>query len=65
MRLYKDIEFTMETLFLINKGDARKLLLRDFNPFTFWGRGLLQLGALKYRDLKFEGAHFEPILGDN
>jgi hypothetical protein len=59
-RLVKTIEHTMETLFLIGVDDAVKLLPPGFRPYTFLGRGLLQLSALKYSDLKFEGRSLGP-----
>lgn len=60
MRLTKDVEHVMETLFLIRNEDARELLPRGLTPYTFWGKGLLQLSALKYKDLDFEGRSLGP-----
>lgn len=60
MRLFKDVDHVMQTTFAISEDVARKLLPRPFMPYSFLGRGLLQLGALKYRDLIFEGRSLGP-----
>ncbi|HSD56958.1 MAG TPA: hypothetical protein VLB04_02160 [Methanotrichaceae archaeon] len=60
MRLFKDVLHVMQTTFAIPEERARELLPRPFMPYAFFGRCLLQLGALKYRDLIFEGESLGP-----
>jgi Acetoacetate decarboxylase (ADC) len=59
-RLVKTIEHVMETLFMIDVNDAAKLLPGGLKPYSFLGKGLLQLSSLKYNDLKFEGKSLGP-----
>jgi hypothetical protein len=51
MRLLKDVLHVMQTTFVIPEESARQLLPRPFMPYAFFGRCLMQLGALKYRNL--------------
>lgn len=60
MRLLKDVQHVMQTTFAIPEERARDLLPRPFMPYAFFGRCLMQLGALKYRDLIFEGESLGP-----
>ena len=60
MRLFKDIDHVMQTTFAVSEEDALKLLPKPFLPFVIFGRGLLQIGALRYRDLIFEGRSLGP-----
>lgn len=60
MRLFKDIEHVMQTTFAISEEVAREHLPRPFVPYAFFGRCLLQLGSLKYRDIIFEGESLGP-----
>ena len=45
---------------MISRDDAKAFLPRGLQPYTLFGKGLLQVAALKYRDLKFEGRSLGP-----
>jgi hypothetical protein len=60
VRLTKDIECAMETFFVIKNKEAKLLLPPGLKLYTFLTGAFIQIGALKYRNILFEGRSLGP-----
>ena len=60
MRLTKDIEWAMETFFVIKNKEAKLLLHPGLKLYTFVTGSFIQIGALKYWNILFEGRSLGP-----
>jgi hypothetical protein len=60
MTLVKYIDHSSQTIYAISEEDAYRLLPRTFVPYAVLGTSLLQVGALKYKDLILDGRSLGP-----